>query len=354
MNMSSQLKTDPSTEPGEKGTSPAPMRPARPPRRGSFMVLRLILLRLLTSVVVLVIVTFVIFLFVHAAPGGPELALAGVDATPEQLTAIRAAYHLDDPLLLQYTRFVLGALSGDLGVSITMREPVVTVVARAAISVTIPLIAMAWALAVIPGVMLGYISAQKRGTRFERVILMGTVLGATAPIFATGMFLSYVFGIQLGWLPFLGAGAGGMDTLRHLLLPAVTISVVLLASATRISRVRFIQVIDEDQYTFARARGLHPRYVWVRVVLKNAAVHLITWSGSLVIGLVAGLIIVEQIYALPGVGTMLMRAIGSRDIPVVQGITLLIAIWVVLVNLVVDLLCIWVDPRIRKGMEVER
>lgn len=317
-------------------------------------VMRLVLLRLATSVGVLVIVTFVIFLFVHAAPGGPELALAGADATREQLAAIRKAYHLDDPLPLQYFRFVADALSGDLGTSITMREPVVTVVARAAVSVTLPLIAMAWALAVIPGIILGYVSARTRGTVVDRVILMGTILGATAPIFATGMFVSYIFGIQLGWLPFLGAGSGGWDTLRHLILPAVTISIVLLASATRVSRVRFIQVIEEDQYTFARARGLSQPYLWTRVVLKNSAVHLITWSGSLVIGLVAGLIIVEQIYGLPGVGTLLMRAIGSRDIPVVQGVTLLIAIWVVLVNLVVDLLCIWVDPRIRKGMEVDR
>jgi len=323
-------------------------------RSSTGIVLRLILTRLLTSLIVLFVVTFVIFLFVHAAPGGPELALAGVDATPEQLAAIRAAYHLDDPLVLQYFRFISGALGGDLGASITMREPVITVVSRAATSVTLPLIVMAWMLSVIPGVTLGYLSARKRGSITDRVILTATILGATAPVFAVGMFVSYVFGIQLGWLPFLGAGDGGLDTLRHLVLPAVTIAVVLLASATRVSRVRFIQVIEEDQYTFARARGLSRSYLWTRVVLKNAAVHLITWSGSLVIGLIAGLIIVEQIYGLPGIGTLLIKAIGSRDIPLIQGITLLIAIGVVLINLVVDLLCIWVDPRIRKGMEVER
>lgn len=336
------------------GSDPAPPESSRQRAGSTRTVLRLVFLRLITSVIVLVVVTFVIFLFVHAAPGGPELALAGADATPEQLAAIRAVYHLDDPLPLQYLRFMTDAMTGDLGTSITMREPVITVVSRAAVSVTLPLIVMAWMLAVIPGVMLGYISAGKRGSIADRVILTGTILGATAPVFAVGMFVSYVFGIQLRWLPFLGAGEGGLDTLRHLVLPAVTIAIVLLASATRVSRVKFIQVIEEDQYTFARARGVSRGYLWTRVVLKNAAVHLITWSGSLVIGLVAGLIIVEQIYGLPGIGTLLIRAIGSRDIPLIQGITLLIAIGVVLINLFVDLLCIWVDPRIRKGLEVER
>jgi len=314
----------------------------------------LIAQRLASSVVVLIVVTLVIFLFIHAAPGGPELALAGRGATPDQLAAIRTAYHLDDPLMVQYLRFVGHALTGDLGTSITMRESVGTVVSRAASTVTVPLMLMVVALSVIPGVILGYVAAHHRGGRLDRLILSGTVLGATAPVFAVGMFVSYIFGIQLGWFPFLGAGDGGLDTVRHLVLPAVTIAVVLLASATRMSRVRFTQVMEEDQYTFARSRGLSRRYLWTHVLLKNSAVHLITWSGSLLINLIAGLIIVEQIYGLPGVGTLLMKAIGSRDIPLIQGITLLVAITVVLVNLVVDLLCVWVDPRIRKGMETDR
>lgn len=195
-------------------------------------------------------------------------------------------------------------------------------------------------------------AAHLRGSVFDRMVVGSAVLGTSTPVFVTGTLVAYVFGVWLGWLPFFGAGEGGVDTVRHLVLPAVTMTTLLLASTTKLSRVRFAEILDEDYVTFARARGLSPRYVIGRVLMRNAAVQIVTWSGSLVVTLVGGLVIVEQVFSLNGVGTTLIEAINARDIPVVQGITLLMAILALGVNLVVDLLCMAIDPRIRRGLEV--
>ncbi|HET6302196.1 MAG TPA: ABC transporter permease [Microbacterium sp.] len=309
--------------------------------------------RLLAGVVVLFIVTVLIFLFIHAAPGGPEVAIAGLDATPEQLAAIRELYRLDDPLPVQYWTYISSALTGDLGTSFMLREPVADAIGRALSGVTIPLIIITWTTALVFGVSLGYISARKRGQLLDRTIVGITVVGATAPMFATGLLISTVFGVQLRWFPFFGSGSGGLDTLYHLVLPALTMVIVMLASTTRISRVRFAQVLEEDQYAFAKARGVSPRAIFGRIIFRNSAVQLITWAGSVIVGLMTGLIIVEQIYSLPGIGSLLITAIGSRDIPMIQGITLVIAVAIVLVTIIVDVLCIIVDPRIRRGMEAD-
>src|SRR5690606_10610757 len=161
-------------------------------------------------VVVLFIVTVLIFLFIHAAPGGPEVAIAGLDATPEQLAAIRELYRLDDPLPVQYWTYISSALTGDLGTSFMLREPVADAIGRA--------------------LSLGYISARERGQLLDRAIVGITVVGATAPMFATGLLISTVFGVQLRWFPFFGSGSGGLDTLYHLVLPALTMVIVMLAS----------------------------------------------------------------------------------------------------------------------------
>lgn len=319
--------------------------------RRQWVVLRLIARRLLSAAMVLLVVSVLVFLFVHAAPGGPEQAIAGQDASPEQLARVRSAYHLDDPLPSQYWTFLQSAIRFDFGSSFTLREPVTTLIWRAATQVTIPLLAMTWTMATIGGLLLGYLAARSRGGLVDRTIVAMTTVGASAPVFATSIAVSYIFGVKLGWLPFLGIGDGGIDRLKHLILPAATSTVVLLAATTKQARVKVGQVLDDDQVTFARARGLHPRYIAGRIVFRNSAVHLVTASGSLVVALVGGLVIVEQVYNLPGIGNTLMRAIGQRDIPVIQGITLFIAAAVVVINLVVDLVCVAVDPRIRRGLK---
>ncbi|MEO3863307.1 ABC transporter permease [Acrocarpospora sp. B8E8] len=323
-----------------------PARPKLPP------LVRMIVRRLLSASVVLLIVTVVVFAFIHAAPGGPEQAIAGREATPEQLEAIREANHLNDPLWQQYARYAVSLAHLDLGTSYTRNEPVVTSIATAA-GVTLPLLLATWVLSTILGSMLGLFTARRQGSRADRAVVGFTVVGASSPVFATGILVSYIFGVRLGWLPTLGVGDGGLDTVRHLVLPVLTTTVVLLASTTRFARVRFGQVLDEDQVTFARARGLSSQYIVRTIVLKNSAVQMITLAGAVLVAMTGGLVVVEQVYGLPGIGTLLITGITMRDIPIVQGVTLVVAVLVVLINLVVDVLCFVVDPRLRKGLETE-
>lgn len=312
---------------------------------------RMVLKRLVAAVVVLFVVTILIFGFIHAAPGGPEQAIGGREATPEVMAAIREANHLNDPLWQQYTTFLTNVLRGDLGTSYTRREPVSMSITRAA-GVTLPLLVATWVLSTLIGGVLGLYTARRQGSRADRAVIGFTVLGASSPVFATGVLLSYVFGVKLGWLPTLGSGDGGMDTVKHLILPVITTTVVLMASTTRFARVRFGQVLEEDQVTFARSRGLSSRYIVQTIVLKNSGVQMITLAGAVLVAMTGGLVVVEQVYGLQGIGTLLIAAITMRDIPLVQGVTLVIALMVVVINLVVDVLCFMIDPRLRKGLEV--
>ncbi|PRZ39684.1 peptide/nickel transport system permease protein/glutathione transport system permease protein [Antricoccus suffuscus] len=321
------------------------------PRSQASRVLAFVAKRLLTAIMVLLVVTVLVFAFIHAAPGGPEQAIAGPDADPAQLAAIRATYGLDDPLPQQYLRFLGSLAHFDLGTSYSLHESVISAIWRAATVVTIPLLLISWFLSTTIGSLLGYFAARSRGGVLDRTIVGFAILGASSPIFATGMLISYIFGVKLGWFPFIGVG--GDESLRQLVLPGAAATVLLLASSTKLARVRFAQILDEDQVTFARARGLSPQYIAGKAILKNSAVHLVTWSGSLFVALLGGLVVVEQVFSLSGVGTLLINAISARDIPLIQGITLAIAIGVVLVNLAVDLICLAIDPRVRLGLEVE-
>lgn len=316
-------------------------------------VLRLVLRRLAPSVAVLVVVSFVVFAFIHAAPGGPEQSLAGPFASEAQRERIRESYGLDDPLLAQYGRFVTSVLTLDLGTSISTREPVTQPLARAA-AVSVPLLLMAWTGSTLLGWALGLATARRPGGVLDRAVLATTVVGASSPVFAVGVALAWLFGVQLGWLPTVGSGDGGLDTLRHLVLPAATLVILALASVTKIARVRIGQVLVEDQVTFATARGLSTRQVLFGTVLRNAGVQLVTHSGALLVAMIGSLIVVEAVFALDGVGSLLVGSISTRDIPLIQAITLSTAIAIVAVNLLVDLACLAIDPRMRAAQAVGR
>jgi peptide/nickel transport system permease protein len=238
-------------------------------RRRAGSVPRFVGVRLLSSLTVLVLVSFAVFMFVHAAPGGPEQSIGGQFASPEQRQAIREEYQLDDPLITQYAQFLGRVATFDLGTSFSTREPVGDSLARAA-GTTVPLLLSAWLLAVVVGTTLGLLTAQRAGGRLDRSVLTATTVLASSPVFVTGVVLAYVFGVRLGWLPTVGGGEGGLDTVRHLVLPAATLALLALASMARISRVRFGQVLREDHVTFARARGFSTRHLVASAVLPNA------------------------------------------------------------------------------------
>jgi len=322
-----------------------------PPRAATALppgLVRYVAVRLAAAVGVLLAVSVVVFLFVHAAPGGPEYAMAGPMATPDQLAAIRLKYHLDAPLTQQYVNYLGDLLHGDLGDSFT-RKTSVTVALREAAGITVPLMVVTWALSLVLGVALGIVTASRAGGWFDRLVVSATTVGASSPAFAVGTLLAWLFGIKLGWLPVQGGGSGA-DTLAHLILPAITASVMLLAATTRFTRLRVGQILGEDQMVFARSRGLSRGWVLRNVVLRNAGVQLITLSGSLLVSLIAGLIIVEQVFNLPGLGTLMVESIHERDIAVVQGVALFASLLVVGVNLFTDLVCFVVDPRLRASL----
>lgn len=302
--------------------------------------------RLISAVVVVIVVSILVFAFVHAAPGGPEQSIAGRFATPEQLAAIREQYRLDDPLWVQYGHFASSVLHLDFGTSYSTREPVMESIVRSA-GITIPVIVVGWGAALLLGTALGVASARRSGSTFDRGVLGFTSIGASSPIFATAILLSYLFGVQLDWLPTLGAGEGGLDRVRHLILPTLTLTIAALASITKVTKVRVGQVLEADHVTFATARGLPPREVLYSEVLRNSGVQLATQAGAVLVSLISAVILVEEVFDLDGLGSLLMQAIAARDIPLIQAITLFTCVFIVLVNIAADVICMLIDPRLR-------
>jgi len=307
----------------------------------------LIARRLVLSLLVLLVVSIAIFAFVHLAPGGPEQAIAGEFASPAQLAAVRAHYHLDDPLWTQYAGYLGDLVHGRFGTSLLSHEPVLVAV-RGAAGVTVPLMLMSWIVSVLLGTALGILAAVKRGTAIDRAVVAATTVGASTPLFAMGVVITWLFGIRFPLFPVVGSGDGGLDRLTHLVLPACTIGCLMVASVTRVARVSSLQVLDEDHVVFARSRGLSRKYLLFQEILRNVSTQLVTEAGAMLVLLISGQIVVEAVFNLDGIGTLLTDAIANRDIPLIQGITLLIAAFIVLVNMITDGVVLMLDPRLRK------
>jgi peptide/nickel transport system permease protein len=306
-----------------------------------------ILRRLLIAVPLLIVVTLFVFALIHIAPGSPERSLLGTrPATPETLAAIRAKWNLDQSFVMQYLLWLKGVATGDFGRSIASNQPVTDAIGQR-LGLTLYLGAYAILLAIGLGIPLGMWAALRRGSATDRTVVGVSVLGVSAPAFATGLLLLYVFGVLLGWFPTFGAGEGFFDRAYHLTLPAVALALSLLALIVKITRAAMIDELDRDYVAFARARGLPRRRVLGRYVLKNALVPIVTAAGIIVVALVGGAVLVEVTFGLKGLGTLLVDAVIDRDIPVIQGLVLLTAVFVIVVNLGLDVLYTVIDPRIR-------
>jgi ABC-type dipeptide/oligopeptide/nickel transport system permease component len=302
---------------------------------------------------VLFIVTVLVFLLIHLAPGGPENAILGDTATPEQRQEVRIAFGLDRPLIEQYGSYLGSLMHLDFGQSYVRHTSTIGAVSAAA-SITIPLLIGTWILASVTGILLGTLSAARPGTWIDRLTVGTTTLGASAPSFAVGTLLAGLFGVRLGWFPVGGAGDAGVDRLEHLILPVVTSAIVAVAGTARLARVRVGQILEEDQMVFAVSRGLGNRWLLKNVILRNAGVLLITAAANTFIILITAQLIVEQVFNLPGIGSLLVESLTNQDIPMVQTIVLMIAIVILCVNMIADALRHWVDPRIRPGLRVGR
>ena len=309
----------------------------------------LIVRRLAVAVPLLLIISFGVFALVHLAPGDPIRALIGTrPANPQTIAAIREHYHLDDPFLVQYGKWLWQVLHADLGRTIMGNRPVTSAI-NERLGLTIFLSLFSSAIVLGAGAALGMIAAYRRGSRLDRFVVMLGVLGISSPSFVTGIFLLYFFGVVLGWFPTFGAGRGFFDRFWHLTLPALALAISVMAIVIKITRAAVIEELAKDYVVFARARGLSARRIAFRYVLRNALIPVVTAAGLIVVGLVAGAIYVEVTFALPGLGSLIVDAVQKRDIPLVQGTTLVFSAFVVVVNLVIDVIYAVIDPRIRFG-----
>jgi peptide/nickel transport system permease protein len=302
--------------------------------------------RILALVALIFVISFVVFSLLYLAPGSPEQVLLGArPSTPETIAAIREEYHLNDPFLVQYADWARDALQFDFGRSIRTNEPVVDAISDR-FKLTLQLGGLAFLITMVLGIPLGVLAAVRSRTSIDRGVVSLSVVGVSAPAFATGILLLYVFAVELGWFPVFGEGSGVVDRLHHLALPALALALTGMGLVLKLTRTAVIGSLDQDYVTFARARGISNQRVLVAYALRNALVPIITAAGLLLAYMLAGTVLVEVTFALPGLGSLLVDSVRTLDVPMVQALAILIATLVVVVNLVADIVYVAVDPRI--------
>ncbi|MDH6539755.1 ABC transporter permease [Streptomyces lavendulae] len=296
----------------------------------------------------LLVASFVVFGAMYLAPGSPaSFLLAGRSASPEALASINAQYHLDDPFLVRYFRWLGDMLQGDFGRSITYRTDVSRLLADR-LPVTLFLIAMALAVVVVVGLLLGRIAAVRGGTT-DSAILVTTTFAVGTPSFVAAVLLQGLFAVRLGWFPSSGGGDGLGDMLWHLTLPAIALALYLIGMLARVTRSAMLEALDSEHVTVARSRGVPERQVIRRHVFRNSLGTVLTTGGLIVSTLLVCTILVETAFSIGGIGQLLELSTTTKDFPTVQAISLIIVALFMIVNLIVDLLLPLVDPRVTLG-----
>ncbi|MDR7554436.1 MAG: ABC transporter permease [Armatimonadota bacterium] len=312
---------------------------------------RYVVHRLLLAVPVLLGISVVVFLMLKLVPGDPAVALLGPQAEPRDIEMLRRAWGLDRPVHEQYLTWLGHALRGNLGLSLEQRVPVADLVlTRFKNTAILTLASVLFSLAL--GLTAGIVSATRPRSLFDRLTMVAALFANSMPAFWLGLVLIFVFSLRLGWFPVSGMysirGEGGLaDLLHHLVLPAITLGGATTAIVARLTRSSMLEVIRQDYVRTARAKGLVERRVVLGHALRNALLPVVTVVGLQVGFLLGGAVLTETVFSWPGVGLQLYRAISTRDIPLIQGSVLLIAVTFVVINLVVDLLYALLDPRIR-------
>ncbi|MCS6801097.1 MAG: ABC transporter permease [Chloroflexota bacterium] len=308
--------------------------------------------RLLAVVPVALGVATIVFVVMRFVPGDPAALLAGPNATEDVLRSIRAYYGLDDPLVVQYVRWLGRLVQGDLGESIFLRRPVLSEVLNR-FGNTLILAAASLTLATTVGVLAGILAATRPRSLLDRLVMFFALCGVGLPVFWTGLVLIVIFAVQLRWFPPQGMAPpvrqGPFDILPFLVLPAVTLALPSLAFIARVTRMSMVEVLQQDYIRTARAKGLSEYAVLIRHALKNALIPVVTIVGAQAGYLLGGAVLVEYVFAWPGLGLLIVNGINSRDYPLVQGGIVFTALIFVLINFLVDLLYARIDPRIRYG-----
>jgi peptide/nickel transport system permease protein len=302
-----------------------------------------------TSFVVLLVLSFGVYGLLEIAPGSQEQLLIGTrPATPAYRAALRKEYHLDRPFLVRYWYWLGNVAHGQLGRSAQTGDPVTTRL-RYAAGPTLLLGGLAFLITTVVGVGLGVAAAVKRDSAWDRGIVGFSVLGIGVPAFASSVILLYVFGVLLGWFPTYGEGSGVGDELWHAFLPALALGISVAAVVIKLTRSAVVDASSRDFVTFARARGVPTRPLYLRHVLRNALIPVITASGVLLIYVLTGAVVVETAFSRPGLGNLLVTSVQSKDVPVVQGVVLVFGALILLISLLVDVGYILADPRIKLG-----
>ena len=303
--------------------------------------------RFLIAFGLLIVVSFLVFALLAMSPGSMETTLLGVrPATPETIEAIRGEYHLDEPFLVQYWYWARDAAQLDLGRSITSGDTVTHVV-QERLPISLALAGYTLLLVLVVGVPLGLLAGIRHGTRLDRAVTTLTVVAMSAPAFAVGLLLLYLFGVELGWFPVFGAGDGFVDRVHHLTLPAIALALALGALVVRQTRAAALDVMHEDYVTFARARSVSRSRLLGAYALRNVSLPIVTSAGFILILALSGAVLVESVFSLPGVGSLVVESVTTKDVPVVQGVALMLAFYVIVINLVIDLSVMVIDPRTR-------
>ncbi len=284
-------------------------------------------------------ISIISFFFIHLS-GDPAMLMLPPDATKAEVEALRRQMGFDDPIYVQYGRFAARALQGDLGASLYHRVPALGLILER-LPASLELAGAAMLFALVVAVPLGVVSAVKRGSVWDVASMLGALFGLSMPHFWLGIMLILLFSVTLGWLPTSGRGS-----LAQLVMPSLALGLSLMAMFARLTRSVMLEVLNQDYVRTARAKGLRERIVIGKHALKNALIPLVTVAGMQFGFLIGGTVIIETVFAWPGVGRLVVQAIFSRDYPLVQAAVLVLAVIFVLVNLAVDLLYLYLDPRI--------
>lgn len=310
---------------------------------------RYIIKRVLASIPVIIIVGVITFSLLYIAPGDPAAIIGGDEANPEILERIRKDLGFDRPYHVQLGNWALNMLRGDLGTSIFSKREITELILPR-LQPTLSLGVQVMVISTILGVSTGMISAWRSGSKTDRTLMFFAVLGFATPGFWLAFIMIWAFAVNLGWFPVLGYSPLGDGILKHLhsmFLPVAVNSVLAFAFISRITRSAMLDVMREDYIRTARAKGLSDFTVFLRHAMRPSAIPVVTVIGAAVAGLATGFVITESIFAIPGLGRMLVDAIVRRDYPIIQALLMVVATVLILVNLLIDVIYAYIDPRIR-------
>ncbi len=305
--------------------------------------------RILAAIPVMGFVALFVFLLLRLTPGDPAAILAGDTATPAQLDAIRESLGLNDPIITQFVRWIGQLLQGDFGTSILSGKPVLELIGDR-MEPTISLALTTITLSVIIAVPLGVVAAWKQGTLIDRFVMLLSVLGFSVPVFVIGYLMISLFSMELKWFPVQGfkpIGDGIGPFLHRIALPTFTLTLLYIALIARITRTSMLEILGDDYIRTARAKGLPESHVLMRHALRNCSVPIITVIGIGFALIISGVVVTESVFNLPGLGRLTVDAVLSRDYPVIQAVILLASLIYVVINLLIDIAYVLLDPRIR-------